>query len=64
MTEDNLLREIKTDVSEFMQNEIKQKINLHNKEEYQTLVNERKFPHLKKKLKFSKHKFAIKWNYQ
>ena len=43
-----------------MHNETKQKLNLHSKEEYQTLVNKRKLPHLKKKLKFSKHKFAIK----
>ena len=32
---------MKSDVSEFIQNEIKQKLNLHSKEEYQTLVDKR-----------------------
>ena len=31
---DNLLQDIKNDVSELIQNEIKQKLDLHNKEEY------------------------------
>ena len=38
---DILLRDIKNDVSEFIENEIKQKLDLHNKEEYQTLVDKR-----------------------
>ena len=38
---DILLWDIKNDVSEFIQNEIKQKLYLHNKEEYQTFVDKR-----------------------
>ena len=40
-TKDILLWDIKNDVSEFIQNEIKQKLYLHNKEEYQTFVDKR-----------------------
>ena len=36
---DMLLRDIKNDLSEFIQNEVKQILNLHNKEEYQTLID-------------------------
>ena len=38
---DILQQDIKNDVNEFIENEIKQKLVLHNKEEYQTLVNKR-----------------------
>ena len=31
---DVLLPEIKNDISDFIQNEVKQKINLHNQDEY------------------------------
>ena len=36
---DILLRGIKNDISEFIQNEVTQILNLHNKEEYQTLID-------------------------
>ena len=35
---DILLPKIKNDMYDFIQNEVKQKINLHNQEEYQTVV--------------------------
>ena len=49
---DFLVRDIKSDVSKFIQNEIKQKLNLHNKEEYQwyqTLNDKRIITTLEKK---------------
>ena len=36
---DVLLPEIKNDIRDFIQNEVKQKINLHNQEEYQSVVD-------------------------
>ena len=33
------LPEIKNDIKDFIQNEVKQKTNLHNQEEYQTVVD-------------------------
>ena len=44
----------KNDVSEFIGNEIKQKLDLHNKEEYQTLVNKRIIATLEKEIEFLK----------
>ena len=38
---DILLRDIKNDVSEFVENKIKQELQLHNKEEYKALVDKR-----------------------
>ena len=38
---DVLLPEIKNDIRNFIQNEVKQKINLHNQEEYQTVVDKK-----------------------
>ena len=38
---DVLLPEIKNDVSDFIQNKVKQKINLHNQEESQTVVDKK-----------------------
>ena len=51
---DILLRDIKNDVSEFIQNEIKQNLNLHNEEEYQTLVDKRIIATLEKEIEFLK----------
>ena len=36
---DVLLPEIKNDISDFIQNEVKQKLSLHNQEEYQTVID-------------------------
>ena len=36
-----LLPEIKDDIRDFIQNEVKQKNNLHNQEEYQTVVDKK-----------------------
>ena len=49
-TKDILLWGIKHDISEFIQNEIKQKLNLHNKEEYQTLVDKNIIVTLEKRI--------------
>ena len=38
---DILLPEIKNDLGDFIQNEVKPKINLHNQEEYQTVVDKK-----------------------
>ena len=51
---DILLWDIKNDVSEFIQNEIKQKLDLCNKEEYQTHVDKRIIATLEKEIKFLK----------
>ena len=42
----------KNDVSEFLQNEIKQKLNLDSKEKYQTLVAKRIITTLEKQIEF------------
>ena len=36
-----LLTEINNDICDFTQNEVKQKINLHHQEEYQTVVDKK-----------------------
>ena len=38
---DVLLPEMKNDIRDVIQNEVKQKINLHNPEEYQTVVDKK-----------------------
>ena len=38
---DVLLPDIKNDIRDFIQNEVKQKINLHNQEEYETVVDKK-----------------------
>ena len=51
---DILLRDIKNDVSEFIKNEIKQKLNLHKKEECKTHFNKRIIATLEKEIEFLK----------
>ena len=51
---DILLRDIKNDLSGFIKCEIKQKLDLHNKEEYQTLVDKRIIATLEKEVEFLK----------
>ena len=45
-----LLPEIKNDISDFIQNEVKQKLNLHNQEEYQTVVDKKLITNLKREI--------------
>ena len=49
-----LLQDMKNDVYESIQNEIKQKLNLHNKEEYQALVDKIIITTLEKETEFFK----------
>ena len=64
-----LLRDRKNDKSEFIQTEIKQKsetkkLNLHNKEEYQTLVDRRIIDTLEKINWISQKRNLLReWNY-
>ena len=57
---DILLRDIKNDVSEFTENEIKQILDLHNKEEYKTLVDKRIIATLEKEIEFLKTEICSK----
>ena len=57
---DILQQDIKNDVNEFIENEIKQKLVLHNKEEYQTLVNKRIIATLEKEIEFFKTEICSK----
>ena len=54
------LQDIKNDVSEFMQNEIKQKLDVHNKEEHQTLIDKRIIATLEKEIEFLKTEIRSK----
>ena len=47
---DVLLPEIKNDVSDFLQNEVKQKINLHNQEEYQAVADKKLLANLEREV--------------
>ena len=68
-TKDMLLWDRKNDKSEFIQTEIKQKsetkkLNLHNKEEYQTLVDRRIIDTLEKINWISQKRNLLReWNY-
>ena len=57
---DILLRDIKNDLSEFIKSEIKQKLDLGNKEEYQTFVDKRIIATLEKKVEFLKTEICSK----
>ena len=52
---DTLLKDIKKDVCNFIQNEIRQKINLYSLDEHQTLVDKRIIANLEKKNSFSEN---------
>ena len=54
------IRDIKNDVSEFIENEIKQKLDLHNKEEYKTLADKRIIATLEKEIEFLKTEICSK----
>ena len=57
---DVLLPQIKNDIRDFMQNEVKQKINLHNQEEYQTVVDKKLITNLEREIEFLKSKVSTK----
>ena len=57
---DILLRDIKNDVSEFIENEIKQNLDQHNKEEYKTLVDKIIIATLEKQIEFLKTEICSK----
>ena len=49
-----LLHEIKNDIRDFIQNEVKQKINLHNQKMYQTVVDKKLITNLEREIEFLK----------
>ena len=57
---DDLLPEIKNAIRNFIQNEVKQKTNLHNHEEYQTVVGKKLTTNLEREMSFSDQKFPLK----
>ena len=57
---DVLLPEIKNDTRDFTQNEVKQKTNLHNQEEYQTVVDKKLITNLEREIEFLKSEISIK----
>ena len=57
---DILLTEIKNDLCDFMQKEVKQKIYLNNQEEYQTALDKKLITNLEKGLSFSNQKLPLK----
>ena len=59
-TNDVLLPEIKNDISDFIQNEVKQKLSLHNQEEYQTVVDKKLITNLEREIEFLKSEISTK----
>ena len=57
---DILLEDIKKDVCDLIQNEIKQTINVYSQDEYQTLVYKRVIANLKKEIHFLKSEIETK----
>ena len=57
---DLLLPEIKNDISHFIQNEVKQKLSLHNQEEYQTVVDKKLITNLEREIEFLKSEISTK----
>ena len=57
---DVLLPEIKNDIRDFTQNEVKQKTNLHNQEEYQTVVDKKLITNLEREIEFLKSEISTK----
>ena len=53
-TKDVLLPEIKSDINDFIQNEVKRKINLLNQEEYQTVVDKKLITNIEREIEFLK----------
>ena len=59
-TKDVLLPEIKIDINDFIQNEVKRKINLLNQEEYQTVVDKKLITNLERGIEFLKSEISTK----
>ena len=57
---DILLKDIKKDVYDFIQNEIRQKINLYSQGEHQALVDKRIIANLEKEIRFLKTEIETK----
>ena len=57
---DVLLPEKKNDISDFLKNEVKQKINLLNQEKYQTVVDHKLIANLKRVIEFLKSEILTK----
>ena len=57
---DILLKDIKKDMCDFMQNEIRQKINLYSLDEHQTLIDKRIIANLEKEIHFLKTEIETK----
>ena len=57
---DVLLPEMKNDIRDVIQNEVKQKINLHNPEEYQTVVDKKLITNLEREIEFLKSEISTK----
>ena len=57
---DVLLPEIKNDISDFIQNEVKQKLNLHNQKEYQTVLDKKLITNLEREIEFLQSEISTK----
>ena len=57
---DILLPEIKNDISDFIQSEVKEDIHFHSQEEYQTVVDKKLITNLKKEIEFLKSEITTK----
>ena len=57
---DVLLPEIKNDINDFIQNEVRQKLSLHNQEEYQTVVDKKLITNLEREIEFLKTEISTK----
>ena len=57
---DVLLPEIKNAIRDFIQNEVKQRINLQNQDEYQTAVDEKLITNLEREIEFFKSEISSK----
>ena len=55
-----MLEDIKKDVCDLIQNEIRQKINVYSQDEHQTLVDKRVIANLKKEIHFLKSEIETK----
>ena len=54
------LPEINNDIRDFIQNEVKHKINLHNQEKYQTVVDKKLITNLEREIEFLKSEISTK----
>ena len=59
-----MLKDIKKDVCDLIQNEIRQKINLYSQDEHQTLVDKRIMVNLEKEIHFLKTQIETKNEYK